>query len=165
MHLYALCHFMPIYAPLCPFMPLMPLYAPLCPFTSFYMLYKLSSSQDLVVGLVTSDCDISWPVCLSQRSCEADGSPAVCRGGAHWHQRQAGGLQSGGRIILLLWPTVQSYHVKLTTDVHCGVRDGRPLAVEMWVSQYFRNPKQRLQKFEISRVTSWWNETAINVIW
>ena len=55
--LYApLCTFMPLYAPLCPFMPL---YAPLCPFytslqafTCFYTLYKLSSSQDLVVGLV-----------------------------------------------------------------------------------------------------------------
>ena len=32
--------------------PFIPLYASLCLFTSFYMLYKLSSSQDLVVGLV-----------------------------------------------------------------------------------------------------------------
>ena len=64
-----LCPFMPLYAPLSPFMPLydplypfIPLYAPLCPFTPlytslhaftcFYMLCKLRSSQDLIVGLV-----------------------------------------------------------------------------------------------------------------
>ena len=54
-----LCLFIPLYAPLCQFMPL---YAPICPYMSlytslqafscFYTLYKLSSSQELVVGLV-----------------------------------------------------------------------------------------------------------------
>ena len=79
-----LCPFMPLYVPLCPFMPLlcpfyapfmpllcplypfMPLYAPMCPFmplytslqafTCFYTLYKLSSFQDLVAGLVFYYC-------------------------------------------------------------------------------------------------------------
>ena len=54
--------FLPVYTPL---YPLMPLYAPLCAFTPlytsleaftcFYTLYKLSSSQDLVVGLVINN--------------------------------------------------------------------------------------------------------------
>ena len=60
-------HFMPLYAPFWPFIPLCApsyclhpftsLYTSLQAFTCFYMLYKLSSSQDLVVGLVFNS---SW---------------------------------------------------------------------------------------------------------
>ena len=48
--------FIPLYAPLCPFYapscPFTPLYTSLQDITCFYTLYKLSSSQDLVIGLV-----------------------------------------------------------------------------------------------------------------
>ena len=48
-----LCPFVSLCVPLCPFIPL---YTSLQVFTCFYTLYKLSSSQDLVVGLVISEC-------------------------------------------------------------------------------------------------------------
>ena len=74
-----LCPFLALYAPLFPFMPLCApsyclhpftsLYTSLQAFTCFYMLYKLSSSQDLVVGLVYSRSGILQPklfwTCLS----------------------------------------------------------------------------------------------------
>ena len=53
-----MCPFVSLCVPLFPFMPLYCLcpFIPLCKllhaFTHFYTLYKLSSSQDLIVGLV-----------------------------------------------------------------------------------------------------------------